>query len=198
MATIGPDAQYRLARSLLSYDDAANLVEVVADNLEPAADVAALTDNSGGAAADKTIAVVTAPTAQTDSSGGTASATLAAQTLPTALTDNGGGTGDGTVEAQSAFAASVAWDGATVFPSAADEALLTSIALAARNNIRELTVSQAANLAQLTVLKAVTASYAARQAENRAAIVALTNAVTELATQVNLIRTNNRTAGLML
>lgn len=42
-----------------------------------AATVAALTDNSGGAAADGTIGVVTAPTALTDNSGGTASGTLA-------------------------------------------------------------------------------------------------------------------------
>ncbi len=40
--------------------------------------LAALTDNSGGATADGTIAVVTAPTALTNSTGGTPSTTLAA------------------------------------------------------------------------------------------------------------------------
>lgn len=39
--------------------------------------LAALTDNSGGATADGTIAVVTAPTALTNSTGGTPSSTLA-------------------------------------------------------------------------------------------------------------------------
>ena len=120
-----------------------------------AAVVAALTDNSGGAAADGTIAVVTAPTA---------------------LTDNGGGTADGTVQAQATFAASAPWNGSSVYPSAADEAAITAIALAARNNFKELTT---------------------RQGENRAAIVALTDAVKELAAKQNAVIAALKAAGLM-
>lgn len=124
--------------------------------------VAALVDNSGGVTADGTIAVVTAPTAVTDSSGGVASATLAAQTLPTALT-HAVGTADGTVD--------------DVTGSFSQTIL--------NNNFKELTTAQAANRAQLALLQIATASGAARQAENRSAIVALTNAVTELATKLN-------------
>lgn len=84
------------------------------------------------------------PTGLTDSSGGAASSTLAAGTNTTSLTDNGGGTADGTVAAQSTFAGSVAWNGSSVYPSAADEAAITAIALAVRNNMKEVTTALAA------------------------------------------------------
>ena len=119
------------------------------------ADQDALTDNTGGSVSNATLAVVTAPTA---------------------LTDSGGGTADGTVQAQSAFAASVGWNGSSVYPSAADEAALTAIALAARNNMKEFTTSQAAN---------------------RLALVALTDDLAKTAELVNALRTALVNAGII-
>ena len=97
-----------------------------------AADVAALTDNSGGGATDKTIGAVTAPTALTHAVG----------TADNTVDDVGGAFNQTTLN----------------------------------NNFKELTTAQAAN---------------------RAAIVALTDAVAELAAQINLIRTNLRAKGIM-
>lgn len=91
----------------------ANLAEFEIDNpsIDSAtgygAGITALTDNSGGAAADGTIGAVTAPTAiaatLTDSTGysGTHDDTLAATTVPVTLTDNTGqsGTHDDTLAA---------------------------------------------------------------------------------------------------
>jgi hypothetical protein len=67
-------------------------------------EVADLTDNSGGAAADGTIAIVTAPTALTDNGGGTADGTVASQAAPVTLTDSTGlsGTHDDTLAATAA------------------------------------------------------------------------------------------------
>lgn len=111
------------------------------------ADITALTDSSGGAAADNTIGAVTPPSAETDSTGGSASTTLAAITT---------------------FTPSVAWNGSSVYPSAADATAIAAAITSAKNSL---------------------ASLAARQAENRTAIIALTDAVTELATKVNAILT---------
>lgn len=136
--------------------------------------IAALTDSSGGATADGTIGAVTAPTAMTDSSGGVASATLAAQTLPTALT-HAVGTADATVD-----------DVGGSFNQ-------TTL----NNNFKELTTAQAANRAQLALLQIATASWAARQAENRTALVALTDAVKELSTKQNEVIATLKTAGIV-
>ncbi len=114
--------------------------------------IADLTDSGGGAAADGTIAVVTAPTALTDSTTGTPGTTLAAVTNPD-MSD---------------------WDGATVFPSAAQA---TAIGAA------------------VTSLKNSVASLAARQAEDRTAVVALTDAVKELSTKINAILASLRLGG---
>lgn len=102
-----------------------------------------------------------AASALTDSSGGTASATIVAMTNTTALTDNGGGTADGTVGAQATFAASTPWDGASTYPSAADEAALTAIALAIRNNLKEVTTQLALQRTLNTALINAVASLAA-------------------------------------
>lgn len=71
----------------------------------PQAAEADLTDNSGGAAADGTIGVVTAPTALTDNGGGTADGTVASQAEPVTLTDSSGydGTHDDTIAAMVAI-----------------------------------------------------------------------------------------------
>lgn len=103
--------------------------------------VTQLTDNSGGATADGTIGVITAPSALTDSTGGTASTTLAA--IDNALTGV-----DGT--------------GSNAAP------------LAGVNT-------------QLGVLRNAIASLAARQAEDRTAIIAATDAVKEVATKLNAV-----------
>ena len=119
------------------------------------ADQTALTDNSGGSVSDATLAVVTAPTS---------------------LTDNGGGTADGTVELMTTFTPSVAWDGAAVYPSAADATAIAAAITAIKNNIKELTTAQAAN---------------------RAAIVSLTNAVAKIAELANALRSASVTQGLI-
>jgi hypothetical protein len=80
----------------------------------------------------------------------------------TALTDNGGGTANDTVEAQSTFAPSVAWNGSSVYPSAADATALTAIALAARNNMKEVTtqlaIQRTANAALEAKINAIIAA----------------------------------------
>jgi len=90
------------------------------------------------ATADKTHANPTAA-ALTDSSGGAAGATLAAETLPTALT-HAVGTADATVD-----------DVGGSFNQ-------TTL----NNNFKELTTSQAANRAQLSLLRDAVASLAAQ------------------------------------
>ena len=138
-----------------------------------ASDIGALTDNSGGAIADQTIALVTAPTALTDSGGGTADATVALMTPVTALTvRDGTGTNDGTIGAITAAPSVIA----AVQEIAAKIGVIATFEGVVKDNFKELTTAQAAN---------------------RAAIVALTDAVKELATQLNLMRTNLRAAGLM-
>lgn len=116
---------------------------------------AAITDNSGGEAADGTIAVVTAPTAiaatLTDSTGqsGTHDDTLAATTTQADLTG-----GESPTEGEF-------------------NTLLAEVRVICQN---------ASDTAQ-KVIETVAA-----QAEDRAAIVALTNAVKELSTAVNAAR----------
>ncbi len=71
--------KYGLAKAMQSQSGADQLAAVVAGSgLTPSAVVAALTDSSGGAAADSTIGAITAPTAITDNTTGTTTATFAA------------------------------------------------------------------------------------------------------------------------
>lgn len=137
------------------------------DGLKAAA-VADLTDNSGGATADGTIGAVTAPTA-----------------IEATLTDSTGlsGSHDDTLAAVTTFTPSVAWDGAAVFPSAADA---TAIATAIT------TLNQNASDTAQKVIELVTA-----QGQDRTAIVALTDAVKELSTKVNEALAAIRAGGLM-
>lgn len=146
-----------------------------------AAAVAGSSDTTGsvllnGVAADTAEGPATVVAALTDSSGGaTADGTIGAVTAPTAQTDSSGGVANATLAAQTLPTSPGAGaDGTT--PSGAQ---------------------WAAAVAQLTVLKAVTASYAARQAENRAAIVALTDAVKELSTKQNELIATLKTAGII-
>lgn len=117
-----------------------------------AANVAALTDNSGGAAADGTIGAVTAPTAiaatLTDSTGqsGTHDDTLAATTTMADLTG-----GESPTEAEF-------------------NTLLAEVRVICQN----------ASDAGQKIIELVAA-----QAENRTALIALTDAVAELATKIN-------------
>jgi hypothetical protein len=128
-----------------------------------------LTDNGGGAAADGTIGAVTAPTALTDSTTGTASTTLAAITSPTAVTNStGGSTGDTTL-------AAITTGGGT-YPDATP----------VKDALAKLAVLGNANAAAVILLKNDAAQFAASQAQNRAAIIALTDAVKELSTAINL------------
>ena len=150
-----------------------------------AAVIAALTDSSGGAAADGTIGAVTAPTALTDNGGGTANGTVEAVTATTAITDNGGGAAaDGTIAAITLTEPANLAAQATINNQLADavKELSTKIntiitwQTAVANNFKELTTAQAAN---------------------RLAIVALTDAITELATKQNAVVAAMKTAGQM-
>jgi hypothetical protein len=135
--------------------------------------IAALTDSSGGAAADGTIGAVTAPTALTDNGGGTADNTVASMAATTALTvTDGAGTNDGTIGAITADASVIA----AVQEIAAKIATLITWQTTVQNNFKEITTAQAAN---------------------RTAIIALTDALTELATKVNEMIAEQKSAGQM-
>lgn len=108
-----------------------------------------------------------------DNSGGAAAnGTIGAVTAPSALTDNSGGTASTTLEDCNNAVTGV--DG-------------TASNAASKTDVDARLVSIANNFADL----------AARQAENRTAIVALTDAITELATKVNEHIANQKTANLM-
>lgn len=113
--------------------------------------IVALVDSSGGAAADGTIGLVTAPTT---------------------LVDNGAGTADGTIEAMAAAACA---GGAT--PTAANvDTAVAALSLSVRNNFKEFTTTQIAN---------------------RVAIIALTDAITELSARSNTMLAELKLAGLI-
>lgn len=146
-----------------------------------AANVAALTDNSGGAATDGTIGAVTAPTAigatLTDDTGGsgTHDDTLAdGETVGAALTDSTGGTPGDTL-------AAIAAAGTYADDDAAIRDALASLATKV-NELRTDSLTHNQNISDLgqKVIELVTA-----QGQDRTAIVALTDAVAELAAKVN-------------
>lgn len=164
----------------------------------PEAAVADLTDNSGGATADGTIGAVTAPTAiaatLTDNTGdsGTHDDTLAdglTATTPAAITNYTAHTSGST----------------PVTSNAATDLDTTAAALATlENEVTALRATVAACVTDLTVqnqndsdlaqkiLELVTA-----QAANRAAIVALTDAVKELSTKQNALLAVLRTGQML-
>lgn len=115
----------------------------------------------------------------TDNSGGAAADnTIAAITAPAAIVDNSGGTApvDHTmvVITQPNLAS---WDGATVFPSSNQGGAIANAILLLTNDVALL---------------------AGKQNTNRTAIVALTDAVTELATKVNVLIDRLRSAGVIV
>ena len=163
----------------------------------PADEVAALTDNGGGATADGTIGVVTAPTALTDNGGGTADGTVAAQAAPTTLTDSTGGSGthDDTLE-EVTVPTLAGWNGSTN-PSAAEATEIINACTALKQNQSDVAqkvieIVTLAGVAQDNLKELTT-----RQGENRTAIVALTDAVKELSTKVNAILSAMKAANLM-
>lgn len=105
----------------------------------------------------------------TDNSGGaTADGTIGAVTAPTAITDSTGGSSSATLAAITTFTPSVAWNGSSVYPSAADATAIAAAITSGKNSLASLATAQEAD---------------------RVAIVALKDAVKELSTQVNLLRT---------
>lgn len=190
VAKAGTTTNDILAGRIVDFDGTKVLVRLATPGeMDDLAGIAELTDNSGGAAADGTIGVVTAPTALTDNGGGTADGTVASQAAPVTLTDSTGlsGSHNDTLEAVTTFTPSVAWNGSSVYPSAAD-ATAIGAAITALNQNASDTAQKVIELVTLAAtaqnnLKELTA----RQAENRTAIVALTDAVKELATKVNEI-----------
>lgn len=188
----------------------------------PQAAIADLTDNSGGAAGDGTIGVVTAPTALTDNGGGTADGTVAAQAAPVTLTDNSGdsGTHDDTIADGVTIGAALTDNsgGSATDTLAAitgggagcENATKNAVAsLAAKvNTLRTDSATHNQNISDITqkVIELVTLAGTARdnlkelttsQAANRTAIVALTDAVKELSTKQNAILAALRAAGII-
>lgn len=145
----------------------------------PQAAEANLVDNSGGATADGTIGVVTAPTALTDNGGGTADGTVASMAASTAITTGTlVGTSDGAFEIVGATNGGDV-SGAIQNNFAETKAFMDAVVTwqgVAQNNLKELTT---------------------RQTENRTAIVALTDAVKELSTKQNAILAKLRIAGII-
>lgn len=183
-----------LAGAMGGYDDANQVAAAVAAGTQ-AAVVAALTDSSGGAAADGTIGAITAPTAiaatLTDSTGdsGTHNDTLAdglTATAPAAITN---------------YTAVVNMtDPVTKAEGEAVSAALATL----ENEVTALQVTVAACVTDLTVqnqndsdLAQKVIELVATQAQNRTAIVALQDAVKELATKTNAILTSLKNAGTM-
>lgn len=145
----------------------------------PQAAEADLTDNSGGAAADGTIAVVTAPTALTDNGGGTADATVAVMTVPADLTwhaDIENAAANGALVQSSAVNPTKAEFDELAHELGLKVNALNALSTVMKNNFKELTTTQG---------------------ENRAAIVALTDAVKELATKQNALLAKLRIVGII-
>lgn len=94
------------------------------DEAAQGAQIADLTDNSGGASADGTIGVVT---------------------VPTALTGAGSGTANGALEAEGTLSTG----GGNTYSDAAVNAVLSKI----ENNIMELATSQSANITAITAAR---------------------------------------------
>ena len=205
MPAISDSGKYALASALHSWDDANALAAAVVAGTQ-AAVVAALTDSSGGAAANGTIEAVTAPTALgatlTDSTGlsGTHDDTLAATTVPTITATNPTApTGYSAVvnmtnpvtkaegEAVSAALATLVTEVGTY--ETAISALVVDVA--AILALEAVIVQNQSDTAQ-KVIELVTA-----QAANRTAIVALTHGLAELAAKVNAILSSLKTAGTM-
>lgn len=173
---------------------------------------AARVDNSGGATPDGTIDVVTAPTALTDNGGGTADGTVDSQAAPVTVTDSTGMDGthdDTTADGRRA-------DGTMTGSADGDFELVNDTSTGDRsgeimNNFKECQAALAiltqndSDLSQKIIelvtlqgtaqnnLKELTTS----QAANRAAIVSLTNAVSELAELANSIRSALVTNGFI-
>lgn len=104
-----------------------------------AANIVTLTDSTGlSGSHDNTLAATAALVTLTDSSGysGTHDDTIAATAAITTLTDSTGlsGTHNDTLEAVTTFTPSVAWDGAAVFPSAADATAIGAAITALNQN----------------------------------------------------------------
>lgn len=168
----------------------------VPDTAEGAqAAIADLTDNSGGAAADGTIGVVTAPTALTDNGGGTADGTVASQAAPATLTDSTGlsGSHDDTLAATTVPADLTGGESPT---EAEHNTLLAVVRVIAQNAsdtgqkvIELVTLAGTAhdNLKELTTA----------QAADRTAIIAATDAIKELATKQNAVLASLRAAGIL-
>lgn len=161
----------------------------------PQAAEADLVDNSGGAAADGTIGVVTAPTALTDNGGGTADGTVALQAEPVTLTDNTSfsGTHDDTLAAVTVPADLTGGESPT---EAEHNALLAVVRVIAQNQSdicqKVIELVALAGVAQDNLKELTTG-----QAQDRTAIVALTDAVKELSTKLNATLAKLRLAGVI-
>jgi predicted RecA/RadA family phage recombinase len=166
------------------------------ENTEGAqAAVADLTDNSGGAAADGTIGVVTAPTALTDNGGGTADGTVSAAAEPVTLTDSTSfsGTHDDTLAAVTVPADLTGSESPT---EGEHNALLAVVRVIAQNqsDVAQKVIELVALAAiDQDNLKEITTTLAAE----RTAIVALTDAVKELSTKQNALLAKLRLAGII-
>lgn len=155
------------------------------------ANIVTLTDSSGGAAGNNTLAAVTLPTALTDNGGGTADGTVASMAAPVTLTDSTGdsGTHDDTLAAvtlpgaltdNSGGAAADGTIGAVSVPAALTD---NSGGGATDGTIGAIDAGVHASV------KDAIAELAAKSNAQRTSLVALTDAITEVATKSNSANT---------
>ncbi len=247
--SIGADSEIILTRLLRNPADAHALAADAGGT--QAADVAALTDSSGGATADGTIGAITAPTAITDSTTGSTTATFAAgvgvydlcfacslistgakdlvtnvvlghkfKILSWEFATNVPGVGSGasrvfnmeigttdigtspstlTLTEAGTAAAGQRTAGAAVSGANTGTASDTfSIEVATGGT--DFTAGSGTFLVKVQNMDVADciAGICTAQTANRTAIIALTDAIKELATKQNLVRTNLRAAGQML
>ncbi len=167
------------------------------ENVVPiqAAVVAAITDSSGGAAANGTIEAITAPTALTDNGGGTADATVASMAAPTTLTDSSGqsGTHDDTCAATTTQADLTGGESPT---EAEFNTLLAEVRVICQN-LSDVTQKVIEVVTWMGTVQNNFKELTTAQAANRTAIVALTHGLAELAAKDNAILTSLKNANLM-
>jgi predicted RecA/RadA family phage recombinase len=148
-----------------------------------AANVVALTDNSGGVDPGDTIAAITEAATMTDNSGGVdpGDDTIAVVTNQDTLTDSGAGTADDTVD----NVADIALSTSDTYTDAAVNTAVNAAILTVRNNTKEWTEQQVKQVAANTAITAAIAQLAAKVNVNSLAIDSASDAVAGLIAKLN-------------
>lgn len=180
----------------MGWAESASIFFVDALDVVPGSAIADLTDNTGGAAADGTLAAITAAAAITDNSGGVdpGDDTIAAVTNQSTLTDNGAGTADATVE----DVADIALSTSDTYTDAAVNTAVNAAIASISNNFKEYTTEQAKQVAANTAILAAIAQLAAKQNTTSTAIGVITDNEADLAAKINSILSALETAGILV